>query len=359
MEFNLKATEQTGTVESNSLLRYAYRGTQGWYEFKPDVVESATAIGVLFAQELSYALENEIPIGIISCSKGASRIDDWVHEDYCFCEEYDFDNTAHSDYTKYDQGHHDLYRNQIQPIEKLTTAGVLWYQGESNRGAGEAYRYLDMFKTFVECWRTRMDDPTLPFYTVQIMLYGSNNGKDMLGNPSDEFNIRIAQGEAARTMDGVTVCTMLSYEDTLAANGTLDIHPTDKLPVAKALANAVLTTYYNPLGDYDKTPEYSGPLYKEISVSGGKATITFNHIAEGLMLTKGSTINDLEVRNADGSWVAATGTLSGNVVTVTAEGVSEITGVRMGYMNRPDINLYSIIGGQRGYCASPFKWIAE
>ena len=160
-------------------------------------------------------------------------------------------------------------------------------------------------------------------------------------------------------MDGVTVCTMLSYEDTLAANGTLDIHPTDKLPVAKALANAVLTTYYNPLGDYDKTPEYSGPLYKEVSVSGGKATITFNHIAEGLMLTKGSTINDLEVRNADGSWVAATGTLSGNVVTVTAEGVSEITGVRMGYMNRPDINLYNTIGGARGYCASPFVWVAE
>ena len=359
MEFTLKATEQTGTVESNSLLRFAYRGTQGWYEFKPDVVESATAIGVLFAQELSYALENEIPIGIISCSKGASRIDDWIHEDYCFCEEYDFDNTAHSDYTKYDQGHHDLYRNQIQPIEKLTTAGVLWYQGESNRGIGEAYRYLDMFKTFVECWRTRMDDPTLPFYTVQIMLYQNNNTYDMLGKLADEYNIRIAQGEAARTMDGVTVCTMLSYEDTLAANGTLDIHPTDKLPIAKALVNAVLTTYYNPLGDYDKTPEYSGPLYKEISVSGGKATITFDHIAEGLMLTKGSTINDLEVRNADGSWVAASGTLSGNVVTVTAEGVSEITGVRMGYMNRPDINLYNTIGGVRGYCASPFKWSAE
>ena len=359
MEFTLKATEQTGTVESNSLLRFAYRGTQGWYEFKPDVVESATAIGVLFAQELSYALENEIPIGIISCSKGASRIDDWIHEDYCFCEKYDFDNTAHSDYTKYDQGHHDLYRNQIQPIEKLTTAGVLWYQGESNRGLGEAYRYLDMFKTFVECWRTRMDDPTLPFYTVQIMLYQNNNTYDMLGKLADEYNIRIAQGEAARTMDGVTVCTMLSYEDTLAANGTLDIHPTDKLPIAKALVNAVLTTYYNPLGDYDKTPEYSGPIYKEISVSGGKATITFDHIAEGLMLTKGSTINDLEVRNADGSWVAASGTLSGNVVTVTAEGVSEITGVRMGYMNRPDINLYNTIGGVRGYCASPFKWSAE
>ena len=359
MEFNLKSTEQTGTVEDNSLLRFAFRGNQGWKEFSSSVVENATAIGVLFAQELSYALDNNIPIGIISCSKGASRIDDWVHEDYCFCEEFDFDNTAHSDYEYYDMGHHDLYKDQIQPIEKFTTAGILWYQGESNRGAGEAYRYLEMFEIMVDCWRTRMDDPTLPFYTVQIMLYQGNGTGDRNGNPCDEFNIRIAQGEAARTMDGVTVCTFLSYEDTILPSGTLDIHPTDKLPIAKALANAALSTYYYPQGDYDKTPEYSGPLYDKVTVSGSAATITFTHVAEGLMLTKGTTINDVEVRKADGTWVKATATLSGNVVTVSAEGVTEITGVRMGYMNRPDINLYNTIGGVRGYCASPFVWTAN
>ena len=359
MEFNLKSTEQTGTVGENSLLRYSYRGTKGWYSFAPNVVESATAVGVLFAQELSYALDNSIPVGIISCSQGASRIDDWVHEDYCFCEKYDFDHLAHSDYQYYDQGHHDLYRNQIQPIEKLTTAGVLWYQGESNRGIGEAYRYLDMFRTMVDCWRTRMDDPTLPFYTVQIMLYENDGDYDRNGAVVDEHNIRIAQGEAARTMDGVTVCTMLSYEDTLAANGKLDIHPTDKLPIAKALANAALTTYYYPLGDYDKTPEYSGPLYDTITANGATATITFSHIAEGLMLTKGDMVNELEVRDISGNWVAATGTLSNNVVTVSADGVSEITGVRMGYRNRPTINLYNTIGGVYGYCASPFVWLAN
>lgn len=359
MEFNLKSTEQTGTVGENSLLRYSYRGTQGWYAFAPSVVESATAIGVLFAQELSYALDNSIPVGIISCSKGASRIDDWIHEDYCFCEEYDFENLAHSDYDYYDQGHHDLYRNQIEPIEKLTTAGVLWYQGESNRGIGEAYRYLDMFKIMVNSWRTRMDDPTLPFYTVQIMLYTGDSGKDRNGAAVDEYNIRIAQGEAARTMDGVTVCTMLSYDDTLDVNGALDIHPTDKLPVAKALANAALTTYYYPLGDYDKTPEYSGPLYDNITVNGATATITFSHIAEGLMLTTGDTVTELEVRDISGNWVAATGILSNNVVTVSADGVTAITGVRMGYRNRPSLNLYSTIGGVYGYCASPFVWTAE
>lgn len=359
MELNLSKTEQTGTVEANSMLRFRNRGTNVWKEFTADNVESVSAIGILFADELGKALDNNIPIGIISAAVGASRIDDWTHSDYCYCEEYDFDNVAHSDYTKYDQGHHDLYTKHIQPIEKMTTAGVLWYQGESNRGIGEAYRYLDMFKTLVDCWRTRMEDLTLPFYTVQIALYTEDSGVDRNGNAVDEYNIRIAQGEAARTMDGVTVCTMLSREDTILPSGSLDIHPTDKLPIAKALANAALTTYYYPQGDYDKTPEYSGPLYDEITVNGATATITFNHVAEGLMLTTGDTVTELEVRDAEGNWVAATGTLSGNIVTVTAEGVEEVTGVRMGYRNQPIINLYNTVDGAYGYCASPFVWLAD
>ncbi len=359
MEFKLQSTEQTGTVEGNSLLRFRNRGTNTWNAFTAENVEAVSGIGVLFAQELGNALDNSIPIGIVCTAVGASRIEDWIHSDYCFCEEYEFETLAHSDYSYYDQGHHDLYTKHILPIEKMTTAGVLWYQGESNRGIGEAYRYLDMFEVFVDSWRTRMDDPTLPFYTVQIMLYTGDAGKDRNGNAVDEYNIRIAQGEAARTIEGVTVCTMLSLEDTLLPSGSMDIHPTDKLPVAKALANAALTTYYYPQGDYDKTPEYSGPLYKEITVNEGTATITFNHVAEGLMLTSGDTVTELEVRDSEGNWVAATGNLSNNTVTVTADGVAEITGVRMGYHNRPSINLFNTIGGAYGYCASPFVWIVK
>ena len=361
MEMTLGATEQSGTVDKNSMLRFQNINDPVWSEFNQTAtggIENISAIGTLFAQELSVALDNEIPVGIISVSVGASRIEDWTHSDYCYCDEYDLDNTAHSDYTFYDRGHHDLYTAHIEPIEKMTTAGVLWYQGESNRGAGEACRYLDMFKTMVDCWRTRMDDPDLPFYTVQIMLFSEDTAADVNGNAVDEYNIRIAQGEAARTMENVTVCTMLSYEDTLTNTGVLDIHPTDKAPIAKALANAVLTNYYNPKGEYDGTPEYSGPLYDTVTVDGNTATVTFTHVAEGLMLTQGDTVSEIEVRDVDGSWVTATGTLSGNTVTVTAD-VDEITGVRMGYRNRPILNLYNTVDDVRGYCASPFVWIAH
>lgn len=356
MEFTLKSTEQKDSAAKDSpLLRYT-KGS-GWKEFTKESVQELSAISVLFAQELDKALSKDIPIGIISASVGASRVDDWTSMDYCVCDKYC--QNPHSDYTVYDKGHHDLYKKYIEPVTDFPIAGVLWYQGESNRGIGEALYYYDAFENMVNCWRDAWGDDDLPFYTVQIMLYGSDGGKDKNGNESDEYNIRIAQGEAARSMHKVTMCSMLSYEDTVRPDGVLDIHPTDKAPVAKALANAALTTYYNPRGEYGKTPEYCGPLYDKITVDKDTATVTFSHMGEGLMLTGGNTASEFEVCDTMGKWGRAKATLEGNTVKLVSDSGGMIAGVRMGYRNRPEINLYNTVNGKRGYCASPFVWIAD
>ena len=356
MELNLNRTEQKGTVKANPLLRF-YNKVGKWQEFTNTNVETISAISVLFAQELDQKLDKDVPIGVISASVGASRVEDWIHRDYCFCEEYDLENTAHSDITKYDKGHHDLYDKYIAPIEKLTVAGVLWYQGESNRGIGEAYRYFDMFKTMVNCWRTRFDDKDMPFYTVQIMLYSSDGSKDLNGNEVDEYNIRIAQARAAVEIKNVTLCSMLSLEDTLLPDGSMDIHPTDKLPIAKALVNAAIAIYYKPLGEYSGAkPEYSGPIFKSIYVNGGKATVHFLHTGGGLKSKQGiEQLTEFEVKGGNGLWVRADAKIEGDSVTVTADGVNRIIGVRLGYKNKPSINLYN----GAGYCASPFIWEQE
>ena len=356
MEFQLEQTEQKeSSAYPSSNLRFMQKSLNGWSKFDAESVQKLSAVSTLFAQGLENSLDKDIPIGIISTAVGASRVDDWTPIESCVCydEKYDLENNAHSDYTDYDKGHHDLYAKHIKPLEKLSVAGVLWYQGESNRGINEAYFYYDMFENMVASWRENFKNATLPFYTVQIMLYTNNDS-----NTVDEYNIRIAQAEAAKTIPYVTVCTMLSYEDTVLPSGYLDIHPTDKAPVAEALVNAVIAKYYIPMGDYSgAAPEYSGPLYDKVTVNGNTATVTFTHTAEGLMTTEGetTTVYEFEVRDSSGNWTAATATLSGNVVTVTAN-VDRITGVRMGYRNRPTINLYNTIGGERGYCASPFIW---
>lgn len=352
MALQIRDTDHSAlAAKDSSILRcnsYGY-----WQEFTKKSVQDFSAIGVLFAQELEAKLNKKIPIGIISVALGASRVDDWTSEKYCQCDR--FYTLPHSDFDDNDKGHHDLYKKYIEPIVGFSIAGVLWYQGESNAGAGEAMHYYEAFKNMVTCWREAWEDPDLPFHTVQIMLYAADKAKDANGNERDEYSIRIAQGEAARSMENVTVCTMLSYEDTVLANGHLNVHPTNKLPVAKALANAALTTYYKPHGDYGEAPEYSGPLYKEVKVNGNTAEITFNH-ADGLKIADDSNfVRELEVRTNSGRWVSVDGTLVDNKVIVSLDNISHITGVRMGYRNHPSINLYN----SAGYCASPFLWQDE
>jgi hypothetical protein len=107
------------------------------------------------------------------------------------------------------------------------------------------------------------------------------------------------------------------------------------------------------LGEYRKTPEYCGPLYKDISVSGNNAEITFTHTSGGLKKHyKNAEIGEFEVRIDGGRWVPAKAEISKNKVIVTAEDAAVITGVRMGYRNSPRINVYN----GAGYCASPFVW---
>ena len=272
MAMQLGETDQsTAATKDSPNLRYHSYGT--WQVFSKTNVRSFSALGVMFAQELEEKLNNKIPIGIISAALGSTGIEGWTSEEYCVCDKYH--KNAHSEVTDQSRKPHELYKTYIDPITNFAVAGVLWYQGESNTSESEAKYYFDAFKNMVTSWRDAWGDQNLPFYTVQIMLFGGDNMKDANGNPRDEYNIRIAQGEAARSIKNVTVCTMLSYEDTAKGYDYLNIHPKNKKPVAQALANAALSTYYKPKGDYNKSPEYSGPLYKNVKVNGNTAEITF------------------------------------------------------------------------------------
>ena len=68
-----------------------------------------------------------------------------------------------------------LFRNLLSILAEMPAepgqrkcCGVLWYQGCSDTGEGARDTYLARFGQFVEALRTDLDDPSLPFMTVQI-----------------------------------------------------------------------------------------------------------------------------------------------------------------------------------------------
>ena len=62
----------------------------------------------------------------------------------------------------------------IEPIEKLTTAGVLWYQGENNTATPEmAGEYRSTLQNLICDWRRNWRRPDLPFIVMQLANFGA------------------------------------------------------------------------------------------------------------------------------------------------------------------------------------------
>lgn len=123
-----------------------------------------------------------------------------------------------------------LYNGLIAPMAHLPFSGVVWYQGESDIDI--RHQYTALMKSLINDWRSTFNNPTLPFYIVELadFLHPSDTG----GRAAWQ-EMRDAQRQAA--------------EETPRAhwirNGDVgewnDIHPRDKKTPGTRVANAVLS----------------------------------------------------------------------------------------------------------------------
>jgi sialate O-acetylesterase len=227
-----------------------------------------------------------------------------------------------------DGGPHDpcsLYNGMLAPIIPYSIKGVIWYQGESN--AGKAKEYQTLFPAMIADWRARWKQGDFPFFFVQIAPY-----KDM---PPE---IREAQFLTL----GKTMNTAMAV--TTDVGDAKDIHPTKKEPVGQRLALAARALAYG-----DKI-EYSGPLYDSMTAKDGKIIIHFKHVGKGLVAQDGA-LKGFTIAGADKQFVPAKAEIKGDVVVVSADGVSDPKAVRYGWANVPDVNLFN----KEGLPASPFR----
>ena len=120
------------------------------------------------------------PVGLIPCAHGGTSMDQW-------------------DPARRDEYGESLYGAMYRRFQAAGGAvtGVLWYQGESDRGAADAYE--DKFRDFIEALRTDFGDPALPFYYVQIGGYATTG--DSLGWNT----VQNAQTNIEKTMAGVAM----------------------------------------------------------------------------------------------------------------------------------------------------------
>ncbi|MBQ6885789.1 MAG: hypothetical protein IJN56_08665 [Clostridia bacterium] len=318
-------TEPHTADEDGNLL---YKPTE-WFLCDKSVGDFS-AIGYYFAVGLQKS--TNVPIGVICCSKGASRVDAWTASQYVQHEDYQkMQSVKHNDYYVYKFNHDSwLYNNKLLSIVPFANSGVLWYQGESNRCHDEGVHYAKLLEIMIKNWR-ELWQCNLPFYCVQLMPY------DEAPDVADWAVIRSQQQLAAQTVDNVYLVTLVNTGE------KNEIHPTKKKDIAYALSNAVRAVQHN------ESVEYSGPVLQTYKHIKNGVELVFSH-AEGLHL-KGNELQDTYVYDEEDRLLQVDFLLEkSSLIIICKCGVAPKT-ITMGYNNAPEHNLYN----NSGYLASPFK----
>lgn len=303
---------------------------KGWQISINNNALSFSAIAYGFAKKLFEA--TKIPVGIVACEKGATRIDAWTDPKIVETEKYQkMIEYRHVDYKTYKFNQDGLmYNNRLLNIVPYTNSGVLWYQGESNRLHAEGIHYDIMLKIMINNWRNLWKS-NLPFYCVQLMPYEENE------HVADWAIIREMQEKVSKNIEN-------TYMVTLAETGdSHNIHPEHKNTISEELANAVLHTQFG------KDIEYSGPVLESFTVEGNTANLIFTH-AEGLNFKGGEPI-DIYAFDPEEKKHHVRAFIKNNTLKIIWEPSIIVKEIRMGYSNAPKHNLYN----RSGYLASPFN----
>jgi sialate O-acetylesterase len=219
-----------------------------------------------------------------------------------------------------------LYNAMIAPITPLAIRGVIWYQGEANSAPQTAPMYRKLFPALIQDWRTRWNQPGLPFLFVQLSAYG--------GNPLDAWGVlRDAQRRALYLANtGMAVSIDIGNEHS--------VHPGNKQTVGERLSLLARRI------SYKENLVASGPLFRLAYPEGNWMHVWFDN-AEGLK-SEGQP-GAFEVAGEDGVFEpATTAKIEGNTVSVSSYAVPEPHYVRYGWANYPPAdhpaNLYNGAG---------------
>ena len=229
-----------------------------------------------------------------------------------------------------------LYNGMIHALVPYGIRGAIWYQGEGN--AGRAKQYQRVFPDLIKDWRNHWNQGDFPFFFVQLANFMK---VDSIPQESAWAELREAQSMTLLLPNtGMAVTTDVG--------DAIDIHPKDKQTVGKRLALAALKVAFK------QDIVYSGPVYKEMKISGNKVTLAFDQIGEGLKIKdKYGYLKGFAVAGEDHKFYWANGKLTGkNTIEVSSPGVTHPVSVRYGWANNPeDANLYN----SEDLPASPFR----
>jgi sialate O-acetylesterase len=118
-----------------------------------------------------------------------------------------------------------------------------------------------------------------------------------------------------------------------------DIHPRNKLEVAKRLARWALAE------DYGKDLVNESPRYESMEREGNKIVVKFKDVAGGLRTVDNNVVEGFAIAGADKKWVWADAKiLDKDRIEVASDKVADPVAVRYAWADNPVCNLYNMSG---------------
>ncbi len=317
-----------------------------WQPSTPETARRMSAVAYYFGRMLRDSLN--VPVGIVHNAIGGSGTEAWVDvetlehglpevllqwrkNDYVqpWAQQRAAQNTGDRRHP-YEPSY--LFATGVRPLAGYPTAGVIWYQGESNAHNIEVHERL--FDLLVKSWRREFNDERLPFIMTQL---------SSIERPSWPAFRESQRRIALNTPDVyMAVSSDLGHPH--------DVHPRQKKPVGERLARQAL---HNVYGMAHVTPQ--GPTPQSVRVDGRALRIEMKYGA-GMHASDGKPLGVFEVAEIDGLYHPASAQVVGdNVLLVSSPEVEHPRFVRYGWQPYTESNLVNA----DGLPASTFKEEAD
>lgn len=326
-------------------------GTGAWHKVTSELLKEdsavygdVSAIAYVMATRLAIELDGDVTIAIMDVNYNGSGIMTWIEEgiyresfpdgDECL-DRLDGYRDFYKQYGRYPASTAELasyvsniycmvatvnYNEQMAPLKGFGIKGVIWMQGEANSSLG--YGYIDYYNALTKTFRMNFADSKLPIFVIQLHPFSDGSRNNMRPAQYD----MVDADPYSYLVTAANCGTVLEDSDFVNNDGdTSLVHQSRKSPIGHRLADAVLKEIYlNP--DYGKSV---APTVTKVEVSGNKIIVTFD--TDVKTEVAGEEVEGFEIAGSDGEFVKANATVSGNKITVTADGVTAPAEVRYGF----------------------------
>ncbi len=292
--------------------------TGKWSAANGETASAFSAVGYMYARLLQQRLK--VPVGVISSDWGGSAIEAWMNHETILPFTEAFARTTQAK-SAVNQRASNLYNGMISPIINYAIKGAIWYQGESN--IGNYKDYVALQAAMVASWRKEFGVGEFPFYFVQIAPYSYGNSK--------AINSALQRDEQLKSVAQIPNSGMAC---TLDIGEEKNIHPAEKMMVAKRLALWALAETYGIKGIVYKSPTFSKMVVKDTL-----AVLSFDNVAVGLS-TFGKEVNCFEIAGQDSIFYPAKLVIKAKQANVWSPKVKAPVAVRYAFCNFPVTNGY-------------------